>query len=729
MRSMKRQKNLKTPCFPFSLFSTSMAFAILALSSPTYASSEFIEDDIELQDSYVRPDYVEIERMRNTKEIIVIPKEDIQQKGKRTISDVLNSVSSINVNTTGMGDIDIRGQGADQSTRNIQVLLDGAPITTLVNHPSHTNYDVVPVEQLERIEVIPGGGSVLYGSGASGGIVNITTNLRAMSEPQSTLSAEYNSKGYRVSGNLGGTFDDKRFAYDLSYSHLDRDLYFVDTFRQSDYFAGGLRWNLTDSQSVVLRYSRLEEESQYLGNVSLSKIEKFGENYRPNDKEITIGLDNEGHKITKKVKDYLIGDRQLDTINISYLNDISSTLHLSSDLFYNDGYYIGIDDENKRMDHDGHGIRTKLDWNYYQDNQLLVGLDYTRQKAGLAYNNYKYKGKDPSGEKIYEAVPLHYNYDKGTYAIFALNTIKWEKFEFSQGLRRELTKWQFDKADTTEGQGSDQSDRWNSAFELSAAYNYRDTGRFYIRYERGYTVPDGLQITDSIATADGKVMSATKAEDEIFDMYEVGLRDQIGFSTISLTAWMSETNNQMNRFLYLTDDGLTRQTMNLLKSRRWGADLVLTQTFGRLSLEESYSYTMGRTRCRDAQSCEFLENKNISIDYASSGLQKVPKHKASIKATYNFNDDISISSQYTRFGSYNNFMKNSDEETGGVFHSYGLLDLSMHWKAQNWLDIYAGITNVMNEEYWEYQAESASTYSTVIPGAKRAFFIGLKGIF
>ena len=60
------------------------------------------------------------------------------------------------------------------------MLLDGAPITTLVSHPMQTNYDVIPVEQLERIDIIPGGGSVMYGSGASGGIVNLTSSLNSM---------------------------------------------------------------------------------------------------------------------------------------------------------------------------------------------------------------------------------------------------------------------------------------------------------------------------------------------------------------------------------------------------------------------------------------------------------------------------------------------------------------------------------------------------------------------
>lgn len=53
--------------------------------------------------------------MLDTKQVIVIKKEDIEEKGYTTLSDVLRDVPSINVGITGMGDIDIRGQGSDQS--------------------------------------------------------------------------------------------------------------------------------------------------------------------------------------------------------------------------------------------------------------------------------------------------------------------------------------------------------------------------------------------------------------------------------------------------------------------------------------------------------------------------------------------------------------------------------------------------------------------------------------
>lgn len=60
---------------------------------------------IRLQDSYVRPDYVEVEKLRDTKQIIVITKKDMEEKGYKTISDVLKDQPSINVGTTGWGQV------------------------------------------------------------------------------------------------------------------------------------------------------------------------------------------------------------------------------------------------------------------------------------------------------------------------------------------------------------------------------------------------------------------------------------------------------------------------------------------------------------------------------------------------------------------------------------------------------------------------------------------------
>jgi len=155
---------------------------------------------------------------------------DIQEKGYKDLSAILDDIPSINVGKTGWGDIDIRGQGEGSSAKNLQVLVDGAPITTLVNHPLQTNYNIVPVENIERIEVIPGGGSIIYGSGTAGGVINITTNLKRLSKPINSAEVSIGTKGEKYSLAFGHKLTDK-ITLQLSYLRDNKDLYFKDTYR------------------------------------------------------------------------------------------------------------------------------------------------------------------------------------------------------------------------------------------------------------------------------------------------------------------------------------------------------------------------------------------------------------------------------------------------------------------------------------------------------------------
>lgn len=125
------------------------SFGVMAAENTT-DSSELTDKNsdsagIELADTVVRPDYIEIERLANTKEIIVLTKEQLQQQGNRTMTDALRKIPSVNVNTAGLNSIDIRGQGSATVESNLQVLIDGAPITSITSHPFSMSYDVIPV--------------------------------------------------------------------------------------------------------------------------------------------------------------------------------------------------------------------------------------------------------------------------------------------------------------------------------------------------------------------------------------------------------------------------------------------------------------------------------------------------------------------------------------------------------------------------------------------------------
>lgn len=678
-----------------------MALPFVVQAAETDVSELMNDEVIELEDSYVRPDYVEIEQLRNTKEIIVITKEEIQNRGIRGVSDALNKVPSITVGTTGQGQIDIRGQGADVASRNIQVMVDGVPYQPITSHPTTTNFDIVPVDQIERIEVIPGGGSVLYGSGAAGGVVNITTTMKKLDAPVTSISGEINSKGGSGTASIGARLSD-RITIQVDGTKSDRDLYFVDTYRNTEYISAGIRFDLTDTQTLTLRASQLNEQSRYLYNVNIDDWKEEGAQLRRDE--------------------YINGDRDQNRYTLSYTNDFSETLHFNTDLYMNDGNFVG-NKENKELEEEGYGLRSTLNWQYNDYGNLLVGVNYSSQEAELEYLDY---GK-----------PKAFNYDKEVIALFLSNNIKYGNWETTQGIRRELTDWSFDKSFKKVGQVKGSSDRWNTAAELALAYHYRPTGRVFGRFELGYTVPDGLQISDEdVALIDGKyeqVLVPTSADDETYKIMELGLRDKFAFTTLGVTAWYTETDDQFGRPTLKENKKIVRKTLNMLDTKRWGVDVDAMQQFGRLTLEERYSYLKGKSDYTDGMREYIATHPLVGSgskdpgDYITDGLQKVPEHKFTIAATYEFTDWFSANVRYTWQGKYQNVMKKKDiigyqgdTETG----DYDTLDLGVKWTPNRWIQVNAGVTNLLDEEYGQYAAET-----TFSPGPERAYYLNVKATY
>ena len=82
------------------------------------------------------------------------------------------------VSLTGLGsNLDLRGQGkyANIST---QVLLNGTQINMQDQAHGVMPFDTISPSDIERIEILPGGGAVMYGNGTKGGVINIITKKR-----------------------------------------------------------------------------------------------------------------------------------------------------------------------------------------------------------------------------------------------------------------------------------------------------------------------------------------------------------------------------------------------------------------------------------------------------------------------------------------------------------------------------------------------------------------------
>lgn len=141
----------------------------------------------------------------------VITAEQIRASGYTTVRDVLSRLALVNVRTALDGSrsaaVDLRGFG-ETASANVVFVVDGVKLND--NELVTPRYGSIPVSSIETIEVIRGGNSVAYGSGASGGVIRITTKKgRGRDEISGDVFASYGSYdtkelGASVHGSANG---------------------------------------------------------------------------------------------------------------------------------------------------------------------------------------------------------------------------------------------------------------------------------------------------------------------------------------------------------------------------------------------------------------------------------------------------------------------------------------------------------------------------------------------
>ena len=180
------------------------------------------------------------------RDVVVLTRNDIERLPGRSIPDVLAFVSGVDVRARGpwgvQTDFSLRGGTFDQTL----VLVDGVRLNDAQS--GHHNGDIpVPLDDIERIEVLLGPGSSLYGADAFGGTINIITRRTGSYK---TLSMSSGSDGYvSGAGALAGTGHGVRESMAVSADRsagfeVDRDFRTVDV-RSDTRFANGVGMQLS----------------------------------------------------------------------------------------------------------------------------------------------------------------------------------------------------------------------------------------------------------------------------------------------------------------------------------------------------------------------------------------------------------------------------------------------------------------------------------------------------
>ena len=199
-----------------------------------------------------------------------IRREDIERSGAEDAAQILERQAAIHATTGSRGERIFEMRGFDQ--RQTLVLIDGVP--SYIPNDGQVDLSMFPAETIERITVIKGPGSVMYGPNGLGGAVNIVTRRpeKGVSFSHFTEVGGVGSRKQTASLNLG----EDRIAFSFTAGHFAREGFALASgFPGGRNDSGGVRLNSDKSTTFALAKAVMDPHERH--RLSLSASVLFGE--------------------------------------------------------------------------------------------------------------------------------------------------------------------------------------------------------------------------------------------------------------------------------------------------------------------------------------------------------------------------------------------------------------------------------------------------------------------
>ena len=135
------------------------------------------DESAEMQDVVITATKTEQEILDVPQHVTVITKQEITESGAKSVAELLSRKSGVSTTTYGtvgsLQTVSLRGS----TTEQVLVLIDGVRMNN--PHSGGVDLSLIPLDNVERIEIVRGGASALYGADAVGGVVNVITRNEA----------------------------------------------------------------------------------------------------------------------------------------------------------------------------------------------------------------------------------------------------------------------------------------------------------------------------------------------------------------------------------------------------------------------------------------------------------------------------------------------------------------------------------------------------------------------
>lgn len=233
----------------------------------------------------------EQEADENIRNVVVIEGEELRKRGYTDLQEALSRVGGVSFTNSGAGDvIDLRGQGAKANVAT-KVMIDGKAMNLLDATVAVTPINAINIDEIDHIEIIPGGGAVLYGNGTRGGVINIITKRSKAPHASVSVLAQGFDKDFGRNANLafGGQLNEQ-IAYNFDINSFDNKLYRYDERQQGVYLNSKILVDLNENQSLNLGANYYTSTITNAGNLTKAQIDDNPRQTQPNFTPTTLRI-------------------------------------------------------------------------------------------------------------------------------------------------------------------------------------------------------------------------------------------------------------------------------------------------------------------------------------------------------------------------------------------------------------------------------------------------------
>jgi iron complex outermembrane receptor protein len=620
----------------------------------------------------------------------VITKDQIKESGVISIPEALSQIGNLNVRNLNGGQlgigatVDMRGFGASAKD-NTLILVDGQRMNPIDS--GSVRWESIPMDSIERIEILNGGGSVQYGDKAVGGVINIITRSDRVSP--ASVSATVGSFGTAItSGNYGKKFNDTKF--DVNFSSANSEGWRDNSQASQGVAKIGLTHYLNKVDRLFLVSSFNSQSYGTPGGV-------LGEVGQGNPR--AVKFNNVGDKTVTNGTSHLIG----------LVKSIGSQSFLEVDFNYLDSgvtqYTPNLTDKTTIYDKWTYNFNPRIKKAWQDFGESVFGFDYSQAMGSFQTNTGNIQKANLTNQSFYltHRLPLS------------------KQFDLLGGFRRQTQDAIAYDYKSSTGNSNASKEQSANATDLALNYKYGEANihKIYLRSNHSYRFAN---IDEYWGMGYGPGPSYTPYR--IFS----GILAPQKNNTLELGGdWLLDNRQKFGVTIYQMDssneiryDHATGTNINSADIRRYGvtanAQLNLAKDwmiFPKINLQ-SAKYTAGS-----------FDGKNVAL---------VPKISSSIGLIYKPKSSVTYSSYLNYVGSQ--YYEGDESNSKNKMPSFTTVDLSATYKYGSW-ESAIRLKNIFDKRYANYGgygfvnlAPGSSGYSYYYyPADPRAIYISTRYTF